>query len=148
MRDPLLSLFMGLSPLLSFTTPSVLRSLDNVPILHYTLNRRGGSFAPTESAYDHVNLSYLAQQLETADARFNLTQRQVEGNKLVRKAKIPATGSKDEGALMGEVASEGVWYVWTTNNRKSAWLIPYWVLGMLSSRSATLHKRLKWTSTC
>lgn len=96
------------SPLV-VATSSVLRSLDTAPVLHFTLNRRGGKFPPTEFGRDHVDLGYLAQQLEKTEARFNLTQRLVEGNKLVRKAKDAPAGVKDEGALMGEVAEGGMW---------------------------------------
>lgn len=90
---------------------NVLRSLDTVPVLHFTLTRRGGKFAPTAFGRDYVNLTYLAQELEKTEARFNLTQRQVQGNKLVRKAKDLSVGEKEEGKLMGEVAEDGNWYV-------------------------------------
>ena len=91
-------------------TSSVLRSLDAAPVLHFTLTRRGGKFAPQEFGNDFVNLNYLARELEKTEARFNLTQRQVAGNKLVRKAKSAPAGGKDEGTLMGEVAKDGIWY--------------------------------------
>ncbi len=90
---------------------NVLRSLDTAPVLHFTLTRRGGKFAPTEYARDFVNLTYLAQELEKTEARFNLTQRQVQGNKLVRKAKDLSVGGREEGELMGEVAEDGIWCV-------------------------------------
>lgn len=89
---------------------NVLRSLETAPVLHFTLTRRGGKFAPTESGRDYVNLTYLAQELDKTEARFNLTQRQVQGNKLVRKAKDLSVGGKEEGELMGEVAEDGKWY--------------------------------------
>ena len=103
--------------LLTVATASILRSLDTAPVIHFTLARRGGKFAPTESGQDYVNLGYLVQQLERTEARFNLTQRQVEGNKLVRKAKDASAAGKGEGSLMGGVAEDGIWY---------ASLIPYW----------------------
>ena len=100
-----------LSGLLSYTlaTAQALRSPDTAPALHFTLTRRGGKFSPTEFALDYVNLTYLAQELEKTEARFNLTKREVKGNKLVRKAKSNDAGGKDSNALMGEVATDGIW---------------------------------------
>lgn len=107
----LLSLLALTSGLLSSTlaTKPALRSLDTAPVLHFTLTRRGGKFAPTEFARDYVNLTYLAQELEKTEARFNLTQREVKGNKLVRKAKSNDVGGRDPSRLMGEVAADGIW---------------------------------------
>ena len=85
------------------------RSFDTAQVLHFTLTRRGGKFAPTEFARDYVNLTYLAQKLEKTEVRFNLTEREVKGNKLVRKAKSNEVGGKDPNALMGEVAADGIW---------------------------------------
>lgn len=90
---------------------SVLRSLDVAPVLHFTLARRGGSFAATEWTKDYVNLTYLVQELEKIEDRFNLTQRVVKGNKLVRKAKIGGAEGSDEGALMSKIADDGLWFV-------------------------------------
>ena len=98
-----LSLIFGAS-----STNAVLRSLDTAPVLHFTLARRGGEFTATETGRDLVNLTYLVQELDKSEARFNLTRREVKGNKLVRKAKIIETGGK-EGALMGSVAANGIW---------------------------------------
>lgn len=95
----------------ALVSTSILRSLDNAPVLHFTLTRRGGKFAPTEYGRDYVNLTYLVQELETTEARFNLTKREVKGNKLIRKAKGDGGGGRTEGALMGEVASDGIWSV-------------------------------------
>ena len=97
-----------LSGLLSSTlaTATAPRSLDSAPVLHFTLTRRGGKFSPTKSAVDYVNLTYLVQELEKTEARFNLTKREVKGNKLVRKAKSNDVGGN---ALMGEVAIDGIW---------------------------------------
>ncbi|KAL6719830.1 mRNA decay protein [Lecanora helva] len=96
--------------LCTIASPSILRSLDNAPVLHFTLTRRGGQFAPQEFGRDHANLSYLAEELKRAESRFNLTQRQFSGNKLVRKAKSAADGGKGEGMLMSEVSNDGIWY--------------------------------------
>ena len=105
---PPLVLLSGLlsSTLANATTP---RSPDAAPALHFTLTRRGGKFSPTEFAVDYVNLTYLAQELEKTEARFNLTKREVKGNKLVRKPKSNDVGGKDSNALMGEVATDGIW---------------------------------------
>lgn len=107
----LLSLLALMSGLLSATLDAkpALRSLDTAPVLHLTLTRRGGKFAPTEFARDYVNLTYLAQELEKTEARFNLTKREVKGNKLVRKAKSSDVGGRESSALMGEVAADGIW---------------------------------------
>ena len=105
---PLLALIAGL---LSFTLAidPVPGSLDNAQVLHFTLTRRGGKFAPTVFARDYVNLTYLSQELEKTEARFNLTKREVEGNKLVRKAKSNEVGGRNPSMLMGEVAVDGIW---------------------------------------
>lgn len=93
------------------STQAVLRSLDNAPVLHFTLARRGGDFMATEPGRDLVNLTYLVEELDKAEARFNLTRREVKGNKLVRKAKIDEHGGKEERALMGSVATDGIWCI-------------------------------------
>ena len=107
----LLSLFAFMSGLLSATlaTNPITRSVDTASVLHFTLTRRGGKFAPTEFALDYVNLTFLAQELEKTEARFNLTQREVKGNKLIRKAKSNEVGGRNLNSLMGEVAVEGIW---------------------------------------
>ena len=85
-----------------------LRNIDAAPVLHFTLARRGGTVNATAFPRDYVVLSNLAYELEKAEGRFNLTKREVKGNKLVRKAKVIG-GSAGEGVLMGEVAGEGTW---------------------------------------
>jgi len=55
-------------------------------------------------------LTFLAEELEMAEARFNLTRREVRGNKLVRKAKERDVGGKEEGRLMGSLGLDGRWY--------------------------------------
>ncbi|MCJ1463539.1 hypothetical protein MMC07_002147 [Pseudocyphellaria aurata] len=89
---------------------SILRSLDVAPVLHFTLARRGGKFAATEWIKDYVNLTYLTQELERIEDRYNLTQRVAKGNRLVRKAKIDGTKGSHPGALMGRIADNGLWY--------------------------------------
>ena len=78
---PLVFLVCTVALLLPFAiaTTSALRSLDNPPVLHFTLARRGGKFTPIEHELDHINMTYLAQELERTEGRFNLTQRQVKG---------------------------------------------------------------------
>lgn len=95
------------------SSQSLLRSLDAAPVLHFTLARRGGSFAATEWTKDFVNLTYLTQELERVEARFDLTRRVVKGNKLVRQAKTDGIKGSDEGALMGNIAEDGSWFVLT-----------------------------------
>ncbi|KAL9000451.1 MAG: hypothetical protein Q9169_000968 [Polycauliona sp. 2 TL-2023] len=87
-----------------------LRSLDNAPVLHFTVARRGGTFEATVPGNDSVEMDFLLEQLRTAEARFNLTRREVKGNKLVRKAKSRAMGGKDDDELMGQMAANGTWF--------------------------------------
>ncbi|KAL9103986.1 MAG: hypothetical protein Q9163_001006 [Psora crenata] len=87
-----------------------LRSLDAAPVSHFTLTRRGGPFASTEFSTDNVNLTHLVEEQIKAESRFDLTKREVKGNKLVRKAKVNGGSGRGEGALMGQVAADGVWY--------------------------------------
>ncbi len=91
-----------------------LHALDTAHVIHFTLSRRGGVVNTTSFSKDYVNLPNLLHNLEQAEARFNLTKREVKGNKLVRKAK-DVSGSGEEGVLMGEVATEGVWLVFAVN---------------------------------
>ncbi|KAI9824456.1 MAG: hypothetical protein M1832_001991 [Thelocarpon impressellum] len=90
--------------LLSITGSLVLASLP--PVLHFTLERRGGSF-PTDQI---ANMTFLTEELRAAEARFNLTRREMNGNKVVRKAKERAEGGGEYGLLMGDVGRNGSWY--------------------------------------
>lgn len=105
----------AISPLSSLVcatlAPSILRSLDSVPVLHFSLSRRGGVFSGTQFPKDTVNLTYLAEELKRVESRSNLTRRVVQGNRLVRKAKLDETTSYDGGLLMGKIADDGLWYV-------------------------------------
>ena len=83
----------------------ILRSFDDAPVLHFTLARRGGAF-PTDAV---ANLTFLEEELEKTEGRYNLTRREVRGNKLVRRAREKAVGGKDEGSLMGSVGLDGRW---------------------------------------
>ncbi len=104
---------------LTFTVPCLmaladtvsLRSLDEAPVLHFTLSRRGGPFGSTEPTTDHANLTTLARRLENTESRFNLTKREVKGNRLVRKARVNTANGRNRGVLMGEVAADGIWFV-------------------------------------
>jgi hypothetical protein len=89
------------------TATAVLRSLDNAPIQHFTITRRGGKFEPTVFGRDYINMTYLVHELEKTESRFNLTKREVKGNKLIRKAKCDDPGARD---LTAQVATEGIWY--------------------------------------
>ena len=129
---------------LTVATAPVLRSLDNAPVLHFTLFRRGGKFAPIEHTYDYVNMTYLAQELEKTESRFNLTQREVKGNKLVRKAKSNGFGSEENGLTMGEKTTDGIWYVNRPPPLSTARLTPC-AVGTRGSKLATHHRKLTWT---
>ena len=102
---------------------AVLRTLDKAPVLHFTLARRGGEFAAIEPGRDLVNLTYLVKELDKTEARFNLTRREVKGNKLIRKAKINERGGKDEGTLTAGVAADGIWFVLCSCRTRGATLI-------------------------
>ena len=95
----------------SASVPAVLRSLNTVPVLHFTLARRGGNFAANEWLQDFVNMTYLVDELERTEARFNLTRRVIKGNKLVRKAKIDGVNGQGKTALMGKLADVGLWFI-------------------------------------
>ena len=88
----------------------LIQSLDDSPVLHFKLRRRGGSFLSNEKEHQIANLTYLAAELERVEARFNLTRREVKGNTLIRKAKEKTIGLRDERDLMGKVAEKGHWY--------------------------------------
>lgn len=83
-------------------------SLDTAPVIHFTLARRHGPINATVGPADVAILPNISHELEKAEARFNLTKREVKGNKLVRKAK-EARGYDGSGMLMGDVAGEGIW---------------------------------------
>ncbi|KAL8969746.1 MAG: hypothetical protein Q9183_001852 [Haloplaca sp. 2 TL-2023] len=89
---------------------STLQAIDELPVVHFTLARRGGTFEATIPGNDTLELDFLLEHLENVEARFNSTRREVKGNKLVRKAKSRALGGKDEDELMGELAINGTWF--------------------------------------
>ncbi|KAL8712049.1 MAG: hypothetical protein Q9220_003745 [cf. Caloplaca sp. 1 TL-2023] len=89
---------------------TLLQSLDNAPVVHFTLARRGGTFEATIPGNDSLEMDYLLQELHRAEARFNFTRREVKGNKLVRKAKSKAVGGNDDESLMGDIAANGTWF--------------------------------------
>lgn len=88
---------------------SVLDTLDDAPVIHFTLERRGGTFEATRPGNDSVEMDVLLEELQKVEARFNMTRREVKGNKLVRKAKSRAVGGQDDEDLMGELALNGTW---------------------------------------
>ncbi|KAI9760298.1 MAG: hypothetical protein M1835_000194 [Candelina submexicana] len=90
--------------LFALTAPLVTAS--SPPVIHFTLARRGGAF-PTDNV---ANLTYLAKELATAEARFNETRREIKGNKVVRRPKDKSVGGGSFGLLMGEVGQQGRWY--------------------------------------
>ena len=92
-----------------FADQSILASLDELPVLHFTLSRRGGVFTAIVPGTDWVNLTYLTEELDRTECRFNLTRREAKGNKLIRKAKADETGGKESSTLMGELATNGTW---------------------------------------
>ena len=86
-----------------------IRSLDEEPVLHFTISRRGGAFANWDIGDEVVDLAYLEEELQRVEGRYNLTRREAKGNKLVRRAKEKSVGGNEVGKLMGEVAGDGRW---------------------------------------
>lgn len=85
--------------------------------VHYIIQRRGGQFAPQRLA----NLTFLTEQLELAESRFNLTRRAVKGNKIVRVPKENDAGGVEPDRLLGEMGRQGNWYVARGYTRTSWW---------------------------
>jgi hypothetical protein len=84
-----------------------LLAFDPTPTaIHFTIARRGGAFPSTDLA----NMVLLSEQLAAAEVRFNFTQREIVGNKVVRKAKKKAVGGGEYGGLVGKVGRMGNWY--------------------------------------
>ena len=112
MHVHLRSLLLPLPYFLCFTIgeQSVLQSLDEAPVIHFTLERRGGPFSATSWPTDCANFTYLTQQVETIESRFNLTKREYKGNKLVRKTKTEESGGSGKDMLFASVAVIGNWY--------------------------------------
>jgi hypothetical protein len=77
----------------------------NLPPIHYTISRRGGSFP----APDIANLTYLLEQLQVVESRFNATTRDFVGNKVVRKPRR-LHGTQASSTLLGDVGREGNWF--------------------------------------
>ncbi|KAL8673274.1 MAG: hypothetical protein Q9168_002312 [Polycauliona sp. 1 TL-2023] len=94
----------------AYGSQKILHSLDHAAVVHFTIARRGGTFEATVPGNDSVEMDFLLEQLQMAEARFNLTRREVKGNKLIRKAKSRALGGKDDDELMGQIASNGTWF--------------------------------------
>lgn len=80
-------------------------AFDPPPTIHYTINRRGGAFQEDQLA----NLPFLAEQLATTEARFDLTRREVAGNKVVRVPKDTGVGDAENGRLQADVGRTGNW---------------------------------------
>lgn len=106
----------------SASVQAVLRSLDTVPVVHFTLARRGGVFAASEWLHDYVNMTYLIDELEKTENRYNLTRRVIKGNRLVRKAKIDGVNGQNERALMGKLADDGLWLIFHNAFVGCSWL--------------------------
>ena len=95
--------------LASSSNLQVIRSLDNLPVLHLTISRRGGPFEVLGLGHEVANFTYLTEELEKVEQRFNLTRREVKGNKLVRKAKQNNGGGDELSSLTGQVSEHGRW---------------------------------------
>ena len=88
--------------------PTIVVANDGPPTLHFPLFRRGGPFAPNRTA----DLDFLKEQLTAAEARFNLTQREVRGNKIARAPKNKNGGGAEASKLIGEIGRLGNWSAW------------------------------------
>ncbi|KAI9816332.1 MAG: hypothetical protein M1826_001867 [Phylliscum demangeonii] len=81
-------------------------SSSNAPTLHFPIQRRGGVF-PLD---DVANFTFLNEQLNLVTSRFNLTRREIKGNKVVRKPAARNDVDGIDGKLMGDVGRPGAWY--------------------------------------
>ena len=63
----------------------------------------------TEGLTDVVDLTHLESELAKAEGHYNLTKREVKGNRVVRVVKTDGKGGQTEGRLMGDVANTGTW---------------------------------------
>ena len=91
--------------LLAITQPVQSRH-SSTNAIHFVLARRNGAFAPNRTA----DLDLLSSQLAEAEAKFNLTQREVRGNKVVRAPRGKAVGGGETNKLIGEIGRAGNWY--------------------------------------
>ncbi|KAI9868818.1 MAG: hypothetical protein M1813_004669 [Trichoglossum hirsutum] len=105
MRQLLHSIHLPTFLFLLFSCHSLPASASPPPAIHFNISRRGGAFPTTDLA----NLTFLAEQLAAAEAKFNLTHREIVGNEVVRKARKNVGGER-EGLLMGEVGRLGGWF--------------------------------------
>lgn len=78
----------------------------NMSPIHFTVARRGGNFPAPETA----NLTYLLEQFQVVESRFDATTQSFNGNKVVRKPKR-VRGTQGSTVLLGEVGREGNWFV-------------------------------------
>jgi hypothetical protein len=78
---------------------------SNGKSMFFTLERRGGPF-PT---MDIANMTFLAEVLRQSEARFNLTERAMQGNKVVRVPKNQGEGGPENHYLMAEAGRVGNW---------------------------------------
>ena len=92
--------------LFAFLASAAEAAPNGPPALHFPLFRRGGPFAQNRTA----DLDLLKEQLAFAEARFNLTQRKVHGNKIVRTPKDRNAAGGSDGSLIGEIGRLGNWY--------------------------------------
>lgn len=80
-------------------------AIEHLPPIHYTTSRRGGSFP----APDIANLTFLLEELQVVEQRFNATTRDFTGNKVVRKPRR-LHGTQASSTLLGDVGREGNWF--------------------------------------
>ncbi|KAF2101588.1 hypothetical protein NA57DRAFT_35284 [Rhizodiscina lignyota] len=79
------------------------------PGVHFTIRRRGGAFSIPLHPGEVANMTFLSQQLDIAEGRFNHTTRKFSGNTVVRIAKDRRLWEEDHGKLLGRVGKEGSW---------------------------------------
>lgn len=84
--------------------------LPQPPALHFPIYRRGGIFAGANWLAD---LPYLLEQVHLAESRFNSTQREVRGNKVVRVPKERDLGGGESSSLMGSIGEPDRWFVFS-----------------------------------
>jgi hypothetical protein len=83
-------------------------AVENLPPIHYTISRRSGSF-PTPDIANNANLTFLLEQLQIVEQRFNTTTRDFTGNKVVRRPRR-LHGTQASSIMLGDVGREGNWF--------------------------------------
>jgi hypothetical protein len=80
-------------------------SFASLSQIHYPISRRSGNFPAPETA----NLTYLLEQLEIVESRFDAATRGIQGSTVARKAK-KVHETEGSTVLLGQVGRDGNWF--------------------------------------